>query len=315
MNKSFEELLSKSRKALLIGIGGGGDVVGTLPTAGLLELFGIECILAGLPWERSVIDPVPGPRTYDQLVNAEKINDGIWICTKDTKTNTGVRFAESGISGVLGKDTLLVDITPGAAKISEYIIDAAGKLNVDLVIGIDVGGDSLATGSEKGILSPLADSTMIAAFYKLRKDINSFLGIFGLGSDGELTIDEMEHSLKLLAQDGGIIGSWGLTKNSIKLMNEVVEVVPTEASRTPVRYAEGKFQKTTIRSGTVKVDLNFSSTSTVYVDTAVHYEKVSALSRAVAESPDLMESKKILNGMGVKTEFDIEEERCGSKNH
>ena len=62
MNNSFEKLLTKSKKAMLIGIGGGGDIVGTLPTAGLLELFDIEYVLAGLPWERSVIDPVPGPR-------------------------------------------------------------------------------------------------------------------------------------------------------------------------------------------------------------------------------------------------------------
>ena len=49
-NLSLEEILRKSTKAILLGIGGGGDIVGTIPTARLLEMFGIECVLGGLPW-------------------------------------------------------------------------------------------------------------------------------------------------------------------------------------------------------------------------------------------------------------------------
>ena len=312
MNKSLEEILKTSQKALLIGIGGGGDIVGTLPTAGLLELFGIEYVLAGLPWERSVIDPVPGPRKFSEIVNSEKINEGVWACNKNTKTDTGVLFAESGISGIFDSQTILIDATVGAKKISEYILDAAGKLGFDLVIGIDVGGDAIATGTEKGILSPLADSTMIAALYNIRNEINTFLGMFGFGSDGELTLQEIEASLSLIARNGGILGSWGITQKTLKLMKKVIETIPTEASRSPVMYAEGSFKTTKIRSGTVKVELNYSSTSTIYIDVAVMFEKVSGLARAVSESGNLMDSRKILNEMGIRTEFDIEEERYGS---
>jgi hypothetical protein len=300
MNNSFEKLLTKSKKALLIGIGGGGDIVGTLPTAGLLELFDIEYVLAGLPWERSVIDPVPGPRKFHEIVNSGKINEGVWICNKETKTDTGVLFAETGVSRMFDKD------------ISEFLLDAAGKLGIDLIIGIDVGGDVIANGTEKGLLSPLADSTMIAAFYNLRKKIDSFLGVFGFGSDGELSLDELENSVAVLSQNGGILGTWGITQKTLNLMKEVIKVVPTEASRSPVRYAEGKFQNTTIRSGTVKVELNYCCTSTIYIDTAVLFEKVSTLARAVADSDDIMKSRKILNNMGIQTEFDIETERYGN---
>ena len=48
MLKSF----SKYKKALVIGIGGGADIVGTIPTKFFLESNGINCQLAGLPWER-----------------------------------------------------------------------------------------------------------------------------------------------------------------------------------------------------------------------------------------------------------------------
>ena len=38
--------------------------------------------------------------------------------------------------------------------------------------------------------------------------------MFGFGSDGELTLCELENSLSLLAQNKGILGSWGITQNT-----------------------------------------------------------------------------------------------------
>ena len=54
---SLEAMLRSATKALVIGVGGGGDIVGTIPTARFLELFGISCVLGGLSWERFVYDP------------------------------------------------------------------------------------------------------------------------------------------------------------------------------------------------------------------------------------------------------------------
>ena len=60
---SLEDLIRSSRRALVIGVGGGGDVVGALATARFLEFCGLEFILGGLSWERSVFDPIPDPRS------------------------------------------------------------------------------------------------------------------------------------------------------------------------------------------------------------------------------------------------------------
>ena len=308
-NLSLEKVLKDSDKAIVIGIGGGGDIVGTIPTAGLLNLFDIEYVLAGIPWERSVFDPVPGPRKFDEIVNASKLNDTVWYCNKDTKTSTGVRFAEAGVSEVLGCETLLVDINYGPRATAEGIVDAAEKIGADLIIGVDVGGDAIATGKEKGIISPLADSTMIAALYNVNKEINTMAGVFGLGSDGELTISELESSLKLIAMNKGILGSWGITQETLNLMERVVEVVPTEASRSPVIYAKGEFNGATIRSGMRFVNLNFSSTATVYIDTVVLFEKISRLARSIAGCASIEEANETLHGLGIKSELDLERER------
>ncbi|MGH7885048.1 MAG: DUF1152 domain-containing protein, partial [Thermodesulfobacteriota bacterium] len=92
---SIEKFLKNKKRAMLIGIGGGGDIVGTLPTANLLKTNGITSILGGLSWERSVFDPIPGPRKLEETINAEEINSIVWKANKDTVTTTGVKFAES----------------------------------------------------------------------------------------------------------------------------------------------------------------------------------------------------------------------------
>lgn len=306
---SLEKILKSSRRAMLIGIGGGGDIVGTIPTAGLLSMFGIDCLLGGLSWERPAIDPVPGPRTFEETKNADKLNDVVWYCGKDTTTSTGVVFAESRVSEVLGVETLLIDINQGPVTTAKGIIEAAEKLSVDLIVGIDVGGDAIATGTEKGILSPLADSIMIASLYEVGRKIRTVIGVLGFGSDGELTISELESSIKQIAVHKGIMGSWGITPDILKLMEKVIKVVPTEASRSPVEYARGEFEAGRIRSGTKFITLNFSSTVTIYIDPAVLFEKISVLARLVAKCTSIENANNALHEFGIKSELDLERKR------
>lgn len=305
-NKSLRQIITNSRKAILIGVGGGGDIVGTIPTSDLLGMFGIECVLGGLSWERSVIDPIPGPRKFDEVRNARKLNEAVWFANKDTVTSTGVRFAESGVAEVLGKETLLIDIHPGPEAVAEGILHAAGELGADLIIGIDVGGDLLAFGNEPGLMSPLADSVMTAAFATLEKRMPTIMGLFGYGSDGELTQDELERSMSILAREGGLLGSWGITREALSLLEKLIAVVPTEASRAPALYAKGELPDATIRSGRRQVSLSMSSTVTYYFSPGVLYEKLSVMSRAVSKAGSLEEANECLHALGIYTEYDIE---------
>jgi hypothetical protein len=281
-----------------------GDIVGTIPTSDLLGLFGIECVLGGLSWERSVIDPMPGPRKFDEVRNARKLNEVVWFANKDTVTSTGVRFAESGVAEVLGEETLLINIHPGPEAVAEGILHAAGELKADLIIGIDVGGDLLALGNEPGLMSPLADSIMTASFAMLEKRMPAIMGLFGFGSDGELTQDELERSMSILAREGGLLGSWGITKEALSLLEKLIAVVPTEASRTPTLYAKGEFSDTSIRSGRRQVSLSMSSTVTYYSPAC--YTKIIGHVRAVSGAGSLGEANECLHGLGIYTEYDIE---------
>ena len=118
-----------------------------------------------------------------------------------------MHFAESKMAALYGKETLLVDINGGVRGVVEGIEAALERLEADLLVGIDVGGDSLAQGGEKGLGSPLADSMMLAAYAQLEERGRKVLwGVFGYGSDGELTGEELEKALSIVAKGGGLLG-------------------------------------------------------------------------------------------------------------
>lgn len=149
--QSLETLIRASSRALVIGVGGGGDVVGALATARFLEFCGLEFILGGLSWERNVYDPIPGPRKLGETRNVRVLHPFAWMANADSQTDTGVYFAESRMAAVIGSDVLLVDINGGVTGVVEGLETAILQLNTDLLVGIDVGGDSLAQGHEPGL--------------------------------------------------------------------------------------------------------------------------------------------------------------------
>ncbi len=311
--RTLENIFNSSKRAILLGIGGGGDIVGTIPTAKLLDNFGVEHVMGGLSWERSVIDPVPGPRKFHETRNARKINDTVWYANQETTTSTGVKFAESWIAEFCGRDTLLIDINYGVEEVVKGLLDAADKLGADLIVGIDVGGDAIAFGNEPGIMSPLADAIMTAVLSELEKKIPAVMGVFGFGCDGELTIPELERSIRKIAAEGGLYGSWGITRDTLNELEKVVEIVPTEASRLPVEAAKGIFDRATIRSGRRSVSLSIISTITFYISPGIVFDKVSKPARTVLECKSLDEANKALHNLGLKTELDYELDKLSSE--
>ena len=60
--------------ALVVGIGGGGDVVGALAIAREIERAGRRIELGGVAWERFAVDPHhAGPRPLEHLGGIERI--------------------------------------------------------------------------------------------------------------------------------------------------------------------------------------------------------------------------------------------------
>jgi hypothetical protein len=301
--------LATAKRPLVIGIGGGGDVVGALAVAEHCRLFhGANPIVGGVTWERSVVDPEPGPRRSDEIANALEIAPGVLAASGETVIrDSGIAFAESRVAGMLGVQTVLVDVTMGPPAIADGLEAAAEAMGCDLIVFLDVGGDALAHGDEPGLGSPLCDAVMLAAADLLAEREVAVLGaLFGTGCDGELSPGEVLERLSEVGVAGGLAGAVGLTPEVASLVEQAVQVVPTEASAQAVRAFRGVSGDVPIRDGRRTVHLSPLAAVTFFFLVPAAVRSAARLALAVREAADLDEANAILRSLGVRTELDWE---------
>jgi ribulose-5-phosphate 4-epimerase/fuculose-1-phosphate aldolase len=303
--------LARSRRPLVIGIGGGGDVVGALATAEALRLrHGAAPVLGGVAWERRPIDPEPGPRSAAEIEGARELAPGVLLAGAQTRVRgSGVRFAESRMAELLGQETLLVDITVGAPARAGGLREAIDALGCDLAAFVDVGGDVLAHGDEPGLGSPLCDAVMLGAAEHLRRTggVPVLAGVFGIGCDGELTPAEVRERLAEVDAAGGLARPPLAMDGAVAVrLEEAVEAVPTEASAQALRAYRGEVGEVTIRDGRRTVELTREAPLTTFFDPGAAVRSAARLAAAVMDAPDLEAANELLHALGVLTELDYE---------
>ncbi len=304
MKVSLEALLKRSKRAMVIGIGGGGDVVGTIPTSRYLRWLGVPTVIGGLTWERYVNDPEPGPRKMEEIVDIERLSATVGLADERTRTTKGVRFTESAVAGVMREKVLLIDLNQGVQGVISGVNEAARKLGVDLFLGIDAGGDVLGEGTEKGLHSMLADSMMLSAMANL--EVPTVLGVIGCCADGELTLPEFNQQLAKIASHGGLLGARGLTCEDVEVLDEVIPHTKTEPSALAVKAAKGVQGTIDIRGGYRKVELTPMSALTFYFDTGVVFEKVSKVAKDLVPTLSLEEANTIIERANLPSELNFE---------
>ncbi|MGP0033041.1 MAG: DUF1152 domain-containing protein [Solirubrobacteraceae bacterium] len=307
--RDAELLLRGSRRPLVIGMGGGGDVVGALATAEVARLYdNAEPVLGGLTWERRPFDPVPGPRTVSEIEGADELAPGILLAGADTRVRgRDVVFAESRMAEFLNQPTVLIDPDAGPAAVADGLAEAIAALKCDLLVLVDVGGDVIANGDEPGLRSPLCDAVMLAAGGRLSTSGQPvLLGVFGIGCDAELTPDEVLARLATVAAAGGLCGARGLTGAVADRLEAAMRLVKTEASAQTVRAFRGASGSTTIRGGTRTLELSAVAALTFYLDVDIAINAVGRLAQAVTDAASLEEANDALHELGVSTELDYE---------
>ncbi len=313
--------LKDRNRALLIGMGGGGDVVGTLALTTLLDQLRTEWVLGGVAWERTPIDSRPGPRSLDQIRGGRPCGSAAVLADGATTNTDGVHFSESRMAGHLDRPVLLLDITAGPAAVARGLAETATELDCDLVAVVDVGGDVLAHGHEPGLASPLCDAIMLAAAAALAGDREPgspgqgwsggvIAAVYGPGCDGELTPAEVLERIGGLGAAGALLGAWALTPSACELVESAAEVVPTEASIQAVRCARGERGKATIRSGRRAVELTPLGALTFFFDPVKAVGEAAPLAAAVGPAAGLEEANDALHALAVETELDLERARA-----
>jgi hypothetical protein len=269
-------------------------------------------VLGGVAWERSPIDPRPGPRSLDQIEGGRPCGSAAVLTEGGTVSLDGVEFSESKMASHLGRAALLLDISRGPAALATGLQEAAGELGCDAIVMLDVGGDVLAHGNEAGLASPLCDAIVIAAGLILarRWEGNVIGAVYGPGCDGELTPDEVLERITELQSAGALLGAWGLTPETCELVERAARVVPTEASVQAVRCARGERGDVPIRGGRRTVRLTALGGLTFFFDPVAAAGAALPLATAVAPAASLDEAHDALAAMGVSTELELERARA-----
>jgi hypothetical protein len=297
---------------LVLGIGGGGDVVGSLAVARLCESLGTPFELGGVAWERFVVDPYPGPRPLEQTRGGRRLGDGALLAGPETTTTDGVAFSEARMAEHLGRPTVLIDVSAGPRTAADGIAAAAGELNCDLVVCVDVGGDALAHGDEPGLASPLCDAVMLAAARLAADRVEPLGAIFGSGCDGELTSAEVLSRIAELAAARAWLGAWAMPPTVADELEAAATRVPTEASLQAVRCARGELGEVPIREGRRSVTLGPLGALTFFFDVAASFGAALPLARAVAGAADLDSADEALAALGVRSELAYERGRAAA---
>lgn len=302
----MEILAGKVKSALFAALGGGGDVASAAMLALAARKLGIKSYVASIVWERLPIDPIPGPVKFGEIVNAIRIGERALMVTKDSRALRGDRtitFQAANVSKVLGEPVGVVDVASGCMGVKEGLEELSAYLGCDVILGVDVGGDVLASGFEEELWSPLADFIGLAAL----KALKGVLAVHSPGSDGELNPEYVLRRIALIMERGGYLGARGVLLEDVENLERILDHVESEASRATLLAARGTYGKVEIRKGSRTVYVTPLSMITFFLRSSVVAELNPLISK-VSNTVSIEEARERLNREGVYTELDLEED-------
>lgn len=302
----MECLLKPGIKVLVLAIGGGGDIASAAVIARSLAKLGVQVVLASVAWERYIYDPVPGPIKLSEIQNAADHGEHYVVVTGDSyavRAGRKIVFQAAKAARAIGGKIYVVDLYGGVEGYVKALNDIAARESVNFIVGVDVGGDSLATGCEDDLWSPLADWVGLAALSRVK----GILAVHSPGSDGELDSDYLLRRIDDFARKGGLLGVRSMCREDAEFLSTLLRHVNSEASRIPLVAYAGQRGEVELRNGSRKVKLTLMSTFTFFLDARVVAESIEPV-KALYSTRSLEEARDVLNSYGIYTELDLEED-------
>jgi hypothetical protein len=298
--------LDNAKRALVVAIGGGGDVASAALVSTILERLGVSTVLASIAWERYIYDPVPGPIKLEEILNATaRGRRYVQVDGDSYAIRGGRRVVPQAVKAAkaLHRHVYVVDMYEGVEGYVKALEEIMSLEGADLVIGVDVGGDSLAGGFEEDLWSPLADWVGLAAISRF----SGVLAIHSPGSDGELSQRYILDRIDNVALRGGLLGVYAMCRRDAEVLEKILEFVDSEASRISLYAIRGLRGPIHVRRGSRVVEVTLFNTMTFYLDSRVVVDLIEPVKR-IMNTRSLEEARRRLNEMGIYTELDLEED-------
>lgn len=309
MAESMEEVclyIPNSKRTLFFAIGGGGDIVLTTILALSYERCGGESLIGGVVWERYIVDPSPGPIRLSEFRNIKIEHHGyITVNPQSYAIRNGKVIIPQivRVSKAINRYMYVFDIFEGPKGLANTLRDFLKLKDVDLVVGVDVGGDSIATGFEENLWSPLADAIGVAALAHLD---NAYLALASPGADGELSAEYILTRISRFAKLNGFVGGYVVGYRDAELLEILGKETVSEASTVALRAFKGEYGEIYIRSGSRKAFISPLSLVVFILKPSIVARD--SVARFIYDTNSLMEARNILNALNIYTELDLEED-------
>jgi len=240
-----------SKSALIIGIGGGGDVIQAIPVVNYLRQLGVKDVVVGgvgcawwTPQGEAISSEegiyIYGPTIYnvEEVEPSEKWARGLVGIKAESKWK-GRRPAEAVLAHLLPGTPFVVSLLGGAQGMLESLRELIRQRNIDLVVAVDIGSDAFHDGREASkAYTSLVDFISLAALAQL--EIPVVYGLAGYGSDGEMQLEELDERVGRVMKAGGYLGATGLTQQDVAQMSEACRLYPDPVEPMAPAAARGE---------------------------------------------------------------------------
>ncbi len=206
LNLPILDVLGKSRSVLIAGMGGGFDVLSGLPIFLELEQHGYDVHLANLSFS-DITGLTEGESLTDTLVGVNTDVQGIFDYFPEY-------FLAEWLYDERNEDVTIwcFEKTGARPLIKNYQI-LAKHLNIDAIILVDGGVDSLMHGDEPQPGTMLEDSLSLLAVNELKTVPVRLAACLGLGIEAEVGYAHVFENIATLTKVGAFRGSCSLVKD------------------------------------------------------------------------------------------------------
>ena len=244
--KSLLDITLHSRGAFLLGCGGGGDIIQTIPVMNYLRRLGVLQFVLGdyaVKWfdEPGFISMGCEVLPLDSLAPSELIHPDAALINPDTQINDnkeGKRILhEAVIAREFGVPTVSISLAHGAQGVLEAVKEVMNRFSLDLLVTVDIGADSFYSGEETSVQSPMTDAISVY----IADQMNGIFALSGYGCDAEIPLAHLDRNVTRVMQKGGYLGAHGLTPQDVEDLSRVLEYFPgEEVEQWPRDAALGK---------------------------------------------------------------------------
>ena len=250
---SLIDLALRSRTAMVMGIGGGGDAIQGIPVANLLGKLGVEKIyLGGVACQWWTADGKPMADVWGSAVMGPTLYPVAELCKASLKAPQfavvnrashcrGRHPCEARLADLLKpKTTFIAGLTGGVAGLTDSLNQVIEEEGIDLFVGVDIGSDSFHDGTEAcPAKTSMVDFMSLGAMTRL--NCPAVYGVSGYGCDGEMQLEELDERVSRVMRAGGYLGAHGLTQADVLEMKRASAVYPDPVEPMSFRAARGEF--------------------------------------------------------------------------